>query len=73
MMYVSKVDYKEKYEKARKQLAVKQKALKAKALKLIESEVRANQLAEELAELKEKVSDLKYNYFLVKIDCYFYA
>ena len=57
------IDYKEKYEKARKQLAIKQKALKAKALKLIESEVRANQLAEELTQLKLKVSDTVYNYF----------
>jgi len=57
------IDYKEKYEKARKQLAIKQKALKAKALKLIESEVKANQLAEELAKYKEAVSDTVYKYF----------
>ena len=57
------IDYKEKYEKARKQLAIKQKALKEKALKLMASEVRANKLAEELAQLKAKVNETVHLYF----------
>ena len=60
---MKKLTYKEKYEKARKQLAIKQKALKAKALKLMASEVRANKLAEELAQLKAKVDETVHLYF----------
>ena len=57
------ISYKDKYLKAVKQLAVKQKALKEKALKLMASEVRANKLAEELAQLKAKVDETVHLYF----------
>ena len=51
------MSYKEKYEKAVKQLASKQKALKAKALKLLDSEVRCRQLDKDCENLADECDE----------------